>query len=367
MTEIQSSAQVQLDSRLNGPLSNGASVNGMQVVTYISKGGDGHHDDYYRLFAAAAIDIGVSLRFMPRSSSVARRRGIWFYSMFDTWTTETARALLAAIFRSLAGKKTIGLLFRPGDCFVKRSFKSSFRRMLFGVVSRLRNVHLLSIFPFTVSPEISSVATNWIYEPQLWDLQYLGVPDMQNVEPLQAQILGLADKRLIVVALGSQCREKGFDYLAELWVSSAELRASHLFVACGVVLPDSKPSARRFQEAGGMLLDRHIDDAELFCLYRNADLVWSCYAPDYNQSSGIHGRAVQLGIPVVVRKGSYIDALGETLSHPSLALPYGAIGESISLLQKWNPRRVDQERTESLVRHMRDHSLSVLADALRGT
>jgi hypothetical protein len=116
-----------------------------------------------------------------------------------------------------------------------------------------------------------------------------------------------------------------------------------------------------------MLLDRHIDDAELFCLYRNADLVWSCYAPDYNQSSGIHGRAVQLGIPVVVRKGSYIDALGETLSHPSLALPYGAIGESISLLQKWNPRRVDQERTESLVRHMRDHSLSVLADALRGT
>src|ERR1700685_4165033 len=229
MTEIQSSAQVHLDSRLNAPPSKRASVNGMQVVTYISKGGEGHHDDYYRLFAAAAIAIGVSLQFMPRSRSVARRRGIWFYSMFDTWATETTRASLAALFRSLVGKKTIGLLFRPGDCFIERSIKSSFRRILFGVVSRLRNVHLLSIFPFAVSPEISSVATSWIYEPQLWDLQYLGVPDLQS-----------------------------------------------------------------------------------------ADLVWSCYAPDYNQSSGIHGRAVQLGIPVVVRRGSYIDALGKSLSHPSL-------------------------------------------------
>src|SRR6202451_3462857 len=272
MTEIQSSAQVHLDSRLNAPPSKRASVNGMQVVTYISKGGEGHHDDYYRLFAAAAIAIGVSLQFMPRSRSVARRRGIWFYSMFDTWATETTRASLAALFRSLVGKKTIGLLFRPGDCFIERSIKSSFRRILFGVVSRLRNVHLLSIFPFAVSPEISSVATSWIYEPQLWDLQYLGVPDLQSVEPLQAQIRALADKRRIVVALGSQCREKGFDYLVDLWVSSAELRASHLFVACGVVLPDSKAGAKRFHEAGGMLLDRHIDDAELFCLYRNADL-----------------------------------------------------------------------------------------------
>jgi hypothetical protein len=114
-----------------------------------------------------------------------------------------------------------------------------------------------------------------------------------------------------------------------------------------------------------VLLDRRIEDAELFALYGIADLVWSCYAPDYNQSSGIHGRAVQLGVPVVVRKGSYIDALSETLSHPSLALPFDDMSEAVSSLLKWNPRRVDPEYSASLVRKMREHSLSVLADALR--
>jgi hypothetical protein len=357
--------RVRCDARLNITPPRPVEVSGIPVITYIASAGDGHHDDYYRLFAAVATELGVSMRSVQRSSSVVQRRGTWFYSMFDTSVTGTATALLAASLRSLAGQKTIGLIFRPANCFIKRSFKSSVRRTLFRVVARLRNVNILVIVPFTVSPEISSVASNWIYDPQLWDLQYLGVPDLQNAEPLQAQIRGLADNRMILVALGAQYREKGFDFLVDLWVSSPELRASHLFVACGRVMRDSKVAAKRFQEAGGVLLDRRIEEAELFALYGVADLVWSCYPPDYNQSSGIHGRAVQLGVPVVVRKGSYIDAIGEILSHPSLALRFEDTSEAASLLLKWNPRRVDPEFSDSLVRRMRDHSVSVLAAALR--
>jgi hypothetical protein len=365
MMEMIAVEHVQRDARLKTTPPTPADVSGLPVITYIAVRGDGHFDDYDRLFAAVAGELGVSMRFLPRSSSVVQRRGTWFYSMFDTSAIETARALLAAGLRSLTGQKTIGLLFRPGDCFIKRSFKSSVRRTLFRMVARLRNVSVLIVVPFAIAPEISSVASNWIYDPQLWDLQYLGVPELQNEQPLQAQIRGQADNRLILVALGMQYREKGFEYLVDLWVSSPELRASHLFVACGRVLGDSKAAAKRFQEAGGVLLDRRIEDAELFALYGIADLVWSCYAPDYNQSSGIHGRAVQLGVPVVVRKGSYIDALSETLSHPSLALPFDDMSEAVSSLLKWNPRRVDPEYSASLVRKMREHSLSVLADALR--
>jgi hypothetical protein len=369
MMEMNTIEHVQRDARHNITPPTPVDVSGIPIITYIAAGaagGDGHHDDYDRLFATVASDIGVSMRFMPRSSSVVQRHGTWFYSMFDTSPTETARALLAASLRSFAGQKTIGLVFRPGDCFIKRSFKSSVRRTLFRIVARLRNVNILIIIPFAISPEMSSVASNWIYDPQLWDLQYLGVPDLQNVESLQAQIRGLAGNRLILVALGPQYREKGFDFLVDLWLSSPELRASHLFVACGRVMRDSKAAANRFQEAGGVLLDRRIDDAELFALYGIADLVWSCYAPDNDRSSGIHGRAVQFGVPVVVRRGSYLDAFGETLSHPSLALPFGINDEAIPLLLRWSPRRVNQKYTESLVRRMRDHSLSVLANALRG-
>ena len=366
MIEMITLEHVQRDVRVSITPPTPVEVSGIPVITYIAADGDGHHEDYDRLFAAVATELGVSMRFMPRSSSVVQRRGTWFYSMFDTSATETARALLAASLRSLAGQKTIGLVFRPGDCFIKRSFKSSVRRTLFRIVARLRNVNILIIVPFAISPESSSVASNWIYDPQLWDLQYLGVPDLHNTEPLQAQIRRLAGNRRILVALGTQYREKGFDFLVDLWVSSPEVRASHLFVACGRVMRDCREAAKRFQEDGGVLLDRRIEDAELFALYRIADLVWSCYAPDNDRSSGIHGRAVQLGVPVVVRKGSYLDAFGEILSHPSLALPFGGSDVAKSLLLKWNPRRVDQKDTASLVRRMRDHSLSVLANALRG-
>jgi len=339
-------------------------VSSIQLITYISASGDGHHDDYDRLFAAAASDIGASLHIVSRSSSVAKRPGAWFYSMFDTKPGATARALIVTFLRSLAGKKTIGLLFRPGDCFIEQSPISYLRRKVFGVVSRLRNVHIVSIVPFYLSPELSSVATSWIYDPQLWDLPYLGVPELRNVQPLQAQAQRPASNRLLVVALGRQNRLKGFDFLVDLWVRSPELRASHLFVACGRVDRESRAAAKRFQEAGGVLLDRRINDAELFWWYRNSDLVWSCYSPDYDQSSGIHGRAVQLGVPVVVRKGSYIDALSETLSHPSLALPFGQSSEAISMISQWNPRRVKPAESKALVLRMQNHSLSVLSEAL---
>jgi hypothetical protein len=59
-------------------------------------------------------------------------------------------------------------------------------------------------------------------------------------------------------------------------------------------------------QAGGYACDRFISNEELFDLYACADLIWCCYAADYDQASGVFGRAIQLGIPVVVREGALI-------------------------------------------------------------
>lgn len=342
-----------------------AAVRAPGVVSYIAAGGPGHHDDHIRLFTAVADELGVSLRALPRSGGIAQRHGIWFYAMFDSSPAETARAILAAFGRALFGRKTLGLVFRPADCFVEGSFKASVRRTLFRMLARTRNVDILIIIPFPMAPEFSSVATHWIYDPQLWDLHYLGVPDHPNAEPLQAQIRALAGERHILVALGGMSRDKGFDFMVDLWMSSAPLRASHLFVAAGRVSHGSREAARRFQEAGGVLIDRHIDDGEMFGLYRIADQIWVCYAPVNDRSSGFHGRAVQFGIPVVIRKGSYLEVFGHALSYPSLALPFEDNDEAISLLLEAKPQRVDPDRTQSLVGQMRTYSVSVLAGALR--
>lgn len=49
--------------------------------------------------------------------------------------------------------------------------------------------------------------------------------------------------------------------------------------------------------------DRIVTDDEILRLYKVADLAWCCYAPDYDQASGVFGRALQTGVEPVVREG----------------------------------------------------------------
>jgi N-acetyl-beta-hexosaminidase len=63
--------------------------------------------------------------------------------------------------------------------------------------------------------------------------------------------------------------------------------------------------------------DRRISDEELISLYGVADYVWCRYSQSSSSmSSGVFGRAVQLGKTAVVSTGSYLDRLARLLRHP---------------------------------------------------
>ena len=335
----------------------------MKKVTYVSDSGDGHHTDFDRLFEAAAPDIGISLQKVSCPSQASDPRDPLFYSMFDRAPRQTFQALCIAALRSFRGRKTVGLFFRPGSCFSQGSIKYFVRRILFGIVSRLPHVHILSLVPFEVSPTFSEVATNWIYDPQLWDIPYLGIPPLDKPENLEALLSEKAQGRRIIVALGGQNRTKGFDYFTEIWHASPAIREAYLFVAAGKVVEKSQSSAEQFERDGGLLINRRIDDAELFYLYGKAHAVWSGYTPDYDQSSGIHGRAVQLGLPVIVRQNSLIETLGKIIHHPTRALPFDNASAAAHLLLNWQPTSVNQSTQEALVQKLRAHSITVLAKA----
>ncbi len=113
-----------------------------------------------------------------------------------------------------------------------------------------------------------------------------------------------------------------------------------------------------------MLVNQRIANSDLLYLYRMANIIWSCYAEGYDQSSGIHGRAVQLGIPVLVRNDSCIDRLGKSLGYPSLGLPGDAAGAAAEQILGWQPGTVDVGRRKETAEKMRLRSLSVLVNAL---
>ncbi len=175
------------------------------TITYVSKGGDGHHAEYDRLFEAALAPFEIYLHRVPRAHLSENAKAPLFYSFLDTRPAETIAALGRAAARSFMGRATIGLFFRPGDCFIEGSIKATIRRLLFRFVSRLPHVHILSIVPPDVFPRLREVATDWIYDPQLWDLNYLNDVSTEPSPQIVAQLAASRGRRLLI-ALGTQSK-----------------------------------------------------------------------------------------------------------------------------------------------------------------
>jgi hypothetical protein len=112
------------------------------------------------------------------------------------------------------------------------------------------------------------------------------------------------------------------------------------------------------------LINRFISDEELIELYKVSDTIWACYAPSYDQASGIFGRAVQFSVPVIVRDGSQVSKLSRFLNHSTTTITWGdpdaAAHQIISEFQKRGSEADIGTNTASL----RGHSLSTLGKAL---
>ena len=287
----------------------------------------------------------------------------FLYPMLDT---NPVAFLCNAVMRSLRGRRTVGVFFRTGECFLDTSLKYRIKRKLFQAARRLPHVSILALMPFAVFPRFAEVATGWIYDPQLWDLMHFGFSE-NNAFPLLRDLLSAkAGGRRILMALGEQSSLKGFDYFVDLWCSSAAIRENYLFVAAGKINDESANAADLFAQQGGLLINRRISDGEMIYMYRCADIIWSCYSPAYNQASGIFGRAIQCGVPVTVRQGSYLEKLGEILVHPTLALPFENVDLAAKAILAWRPVAQDATERMRLISEMRTFSLSVLSSNLTG-
>jgi hypothetical protein len=90
--------------------------------------------------------------------------------------------------------------------------------------------------------------------------------------------------------------------------------------------------------------------------------VWSCYAPDYDQASGIFGRAVQLGVPAIVRTSSYLAKLADHIGHPVLPVSFGDADKAAERISRFP--FAERHRGRAGTEDMRRHSLLVLTNAL---
>ena len=229
------------------------------------------------------------------------------------------------LLRALLGRRTAGLLLRPMPLSASARCSCRWKRSILGWLKRFRSIHTLTILPFSVFPAFSTIAKDWIYDFQLWDLTD---EEREAVELLRSE--RQPGERLVLTAIGTQNRRKGFDLFTDSYVRSTALRERFQFISCGRIEPRIDAYAAVFREAGGVCVNRSVTDAELLGAYAASDAVWCFYPPFGDHASGVLGRAAQLGIPAVVRYGSVAHRLCIVENIPHVAATPDGIAEQLA-------------------------------------
>ena len=259
----------------------------------------------------------------PMSYSVRRRLIAADRLLFATLDDDMFGFARVAIARSALGRPTAALFLRAKKCFETSRWYYSAKRRAFAALRRLPGSTIATITPFEVAPHYAEVANVGVCDPQYWDLCVDGEVCQQSPTVLSKAVKEKAQGRAVCCALGTLGESKGLGFLAHLLETNQDLQNRVLFVCAGQVPSATQPLADRLGQAGALVIPRYLTDTELGSLYAISDAIWACYAPEYDQASGVFGRALQLGVVPVVRKGSVIEKFANHNLIETVRLDYG--------------------------------------------
>lgn len=261
---------------------------------------EGHRAEYVSLMESmfSLTPFFVDLRGIRVILGVAFANKVLFSSIDD----DVLGFMLICFLRSSIRKKTVGLFLRPLSCFDvgTRNFA---KYTLFKFLKALPGVSIFSIIPHAFDKRIAKVTNYWVHDPQMWD-KFSNIFKFKS--ELSRELLTLAGDRKIICYLGRISKEKGVDILGDLISNDKRLSQKFFVVVLGKPATDSEDILSVLESSGAYVLPRLLTSDEMSSVYDVSTIVWACYAPNYNQASGVFGRAIQKGILTVVRKGALI-------------------------------------------------------------
>lgn len=256
---------------------------------------------------------------------------------------------IISLWRSLFGWRTVGLLFRPKPAVEAKNLRLRIKKGMLKFLRKIDAITTLSIVPTPLDPRFDEIVDGWIYDFQLWDLSSSdrelfnhlvsdNSPQMvsdQEAAKLVNTVKGAANGMLVISTIGRQDSDKGFDQFATFFQQNGVSKNWHPVVG-GKISDACKGHISNLETKGATVLNRFVTDAEIIGLYAVSHIVWCAYAESYDQASGILGRAVQLGLPVIVRQGSISHrfCLAENIAHAALSDFDGLVTQLSRLEQK---------------------------------
>lgn len=323
---------------------------------------EGHRQAYLDLFCQM-FDLSPSVGSVVGDnwSPLVRAKAVFFATLDD----DVWGFVLIALVRTISGRKTCGLFLHPNSC-IAPGFRAKVKWLLFAGLKRVPGVSVISIIPPSIMPGIKHVSTDWVHDPQFWD----HVDNPPEVDASAAAAIRVAAAgRPVLAFLGGLTEAKAFPRLARLYLSSPELREKLLLVVAGKAYHDeTRQIAAALEQAGAVVWQRFVSDAEFASAYRASAAIWVSYAPGYDQASGIFGRAVQEGRPVIIRDDSTtLASYVHLLDQPALSLSSDdaeATAQLISLGPSLMPVRTSSAESDNVLRQWRERFRTVVAHAL---
>lgn len=250
-------------------------------------------------------------------------------------TLESAPMLFSAlaIARAVVGRRSTVIATRwhvpPG----RRSARAALRRLAHITLLALEPIQVLSITP----PENDGHARTpqFIEDIEFWDLPQ-PVFDDPPTSDLATAIVAARHDRKTIVALGTLERSKGLLFLEAIFAARPELAEDYIIVCCGEVMASSRADLEPLRRRATVWVDRFLTREELISLYPVADIVWSCYDPSYDVSSGVFGRALQLGRPTLTRAGSIVARIAVRAGHGE-SVAYADVDAAAEILLRGLP------------------------------
>jgi hypothetical protein len=277
---------------------------------------EGGHRAFYQEFLSSRFDLSPVSG--PIDWSLGWRLVRARQLLFATIGPKTSfRAVLVALTRAALGKRTTAICMEK-DWYLdaRRNIRSAISLRFFRFLESLGRFKVFFIIPFELMPEAEKTTSGAILDLCLWDLLDGEFSGTGAETSLASEARKRAAGRRIVVFLGKASRRKGYKKLVSL---AKEFGDRALFVSAGTVDQECQADAAALDAAGMLVVDRRVSEEELLGLYGVADYVWCQYDQASSElSSGIFGRAVQLGRTAIVRDGSYLDRLAEFLGCPVL-------------------------------------------------
>jgi len=273
----------------------------------------GHRENYATTVAqilGADLAIGTALR--------------------DLWRALTSRHLVVTTLESAPRLYTLlmllrGTVARRSTVIATRSHVVSrgrwpwplLRSLTYRVLRHFPPVQLLTITP----PEgADDPRMQFIEDIEFWDL-----PPAVFAQPphsvLADRVRHSKQGRRVLLVSGTLETSKGLGFLDAVLDHAPDLLKRFALVCAGEVMAPSRAALQPLKAKAMIWEDRFLTRDEMLSLYAEADVVWCCYHPDYDVSSGIFGRSIQFGLPAIVRAGSLIDRLQRRLGH-GVALDY---------------------------------------------